>query len=223
MSDLSTIKVLRQSLDLLKRKGWSKGCYARDAAGWPCSAVSSRAASYCVVGATIAMTCDSALALNARVTLMRALPQGWGGGVSAYNDDPRTNFGHIRALFGKAIIQATFDYVCTYLLAQTEECVRAQHGSCVYMNDKGNKCAIGCLLPDSVAQKYADVGGVRILLAKSSEARECLKGIPIKLLLELQEVHDLHSRNDKAKIKMREELIAIAKQPNYSLRTDRLV
>jgi hypothetical protein len=46
--------------------------------------------------------------------------------------------------------QEIFDRVAVHLLTQNEQCRELGGGTCVYRDDYGHSCAIGCLIPDEI-------------------------------------------------------------------------
>lgn len=103
---------LKLALKLLTYKGWTKGMYARDAEGRPVLCVSSVestvACSFCALGAIMHLHQSFTGWSSAEDYLQKALP-GWCPSVPEYNDDPRCEFKHVRALYCKAIRLAMAD------------------------------------------------------------------------------------------------------------------
>lgn len=89
--------------------------------------------------------------------------------------------------------QQIFDTVKAHLLTQNRQAFVKERGDerCVYLDPNGNKCAIGCLIPDGhPAQQFR--GSLGPLLKTYPDLKkewEC----SIVLLFELQCVHDEHS------------------------------
>ena len=114
--------------------------------------------------------------------------------------------------------QETFDVVAEHLLRQDERCVDEQ-GDCAYRGEKGLKCAIGCLIPDSEYIETFEGEGIYISPGKHFEA-----GVPsvvgnlmrhlgynLRLLNSLQNIHDSHEPHQWP-----EELRALAKKLNIN-------
>lgn len=100
---MKTSDTLKAALQLLKTKGWTKGYSARDGHGKPVSARSDAAVCFCAHGALNRTEGTWGDLCAAQIALQNALPFGFGRNVPFYNDDPRCEFKHVRALFGKAI------------------------------------------------------------------------------------------------------------------------
>lgn len=86
--------------------------------------------------------------------------------------------------------QEIFDYVVDHLRRQGEE-ARNIGGSCVYRNNRGQSCAVGCLIPDELYDRELETDSpsntsfwkVLNLNAPSSDR--------VRLLADLQLTHDL--------------------------------
>jgi hypothetical protein len=81
--------------------------------------------------------------------------------------------------------QEVFDYISHHLLAQGERAVREDGSACAYRNQKGLRCAAGCLIAPS---EYKGEFEGRTW----SSLREdlCVPFTHHKLIARLQEVHD---------------------------------
>lgn len=97
------------------------------------------------------------------------------------------------------------DKVEAWLLQQEERCVTTL-GQCTYWRPGGNMCAIGALLGPELAQKVAmsrlsGFSVTRILTrangALALAAHEALRGVSVKLLQDLQILHDAETRGPK--------------------------
>ena len=63
---------------------------------------------------------------------------------------------------------------------------------CSYQNEKGDQCAIGCLLPDDLREEARlNALGIAALLENSDGIRKFFRGIPVYFLKYLQNAHDL--------------------------------
>ncbi len=85
--------------------------------------------------------------------------------------------------------QEIFDRVCEHLADQGQPALDNQ-GECRYRNDKGQMCAIGCLLDDSEYDPKMEGELVRVLFDKFPHISKKFTGININFLRELQEIHD---------------------------------
>lgn len=69
--------------------------------------------------------------------------------------------------------------------------------NCLYLRDDGNRCAIGCLLPDDLAQKLAETNeSVSGLIAENAEVRELFKGVSEAFLSDAQQLHDYNDEEN---------------------------
>ena len=64
------------------------------------------------------------------------------------------------------------------------------HGSCMYRGPNDTKCAVGCLIPDSVYKPGMEWKTFVALMNKFPEIRQLFDGINAGLLANLQELHD---------------------------------
>lgn len=105
--------------------------------------------------------------------------------------------------------QEIFDTVARHLLTQMAKAVRGRSpaggpdDSCMYRAPSGRKCAVGCLIPDSVytpniegASVCATVEGQALFPEMHSilERLNLLERSKLKLIVELQDVHDMNHR-----------------------------
>ena len=85
----------------------------------------------------------------------------------------------------------TFNKVKKHLLNQKERAMNS-HGACSYFNDSGLKCAVGCLIPESLYE--STIEGICIEdIIKNTDHFKCNKELEkhdIELLKELQYIHD---------------------------------
>lgn len=84
--------------------------------------------------------------------------------------------------------QEIYDTVVQHLRNQGKKAL-APDGSCMYRNTFGEKCAIGCLIPDKFYSTSLEGLGV----SNSYEVRKILRDLGIEsfqLLVRLQEIHD---------------------------------
>jgi hypothetical protein len=90
----------------------------------------------------------------------------------------------------KETLQSVFDKVATHLLSQNE---KSEHdGECLYRDEKGNKCAVGCLIPDNLYSPEIEGAGVLDghiagILSKSIVGYDT---VVEDLLFHLQDLHD---------------------------------
>ena len=87
--------------------------------------------------------------------------------------------------------QEAFDLVVEKLVAQGEPSMQGE--SCVYLDSKGNRCAVGHLVPDDLISKVANVGcGWNIIYIDVPETQEIANP---KFVIALQEAHDTTALN----------------------------
>ena len=91
--------------------------------------------------------------------------------------------------------QQVFDYVAKHLLTQQKVCAETPGGMCVYRSPDGKlACAIGCLLTDEEARLadnwHSGPMTIRDILDEIGSARARMKGANVRLLGELQAIHD---------------------------------
>lgn len=98
--------------------------------------------------------------------------------------------------------QEIYDHVVRHLLTQNEKSLSGN--TCMYRDEEGNKCAVGCLIPDDVYKLY----GVLIeglvmfdIINEDENGRPLIKVLKMSkvnlltstdLLCALQDVHDSH-------------------------------
>jgi len=94
--------------------------------------------------------------------------------------------------------QEIFDTVKTHLLKQNEQAWDDDYKACAYLDQSGNKCAVGCLIPDGhPAQQFR--GSVSPLFANYPDLKEKF-GDYEALLIELQYIHDSNDPDRWAKL-----------------------
>ena len=92
--------------------------------------------------------------------------------------------------------QQIYDTVVTHLWTQNARA--SKNGVCKYLEpDTGNKCAVGCLIPESLYHSKLEGAGVKVLLCSISPARKAVVeylGLAdeqrLFLLTSLQTFHD---------------------------------
>lgn len=67
--------------------------------------------------------------------------------------------------------------------------------SCSYRTETGAKCAVGCLIPDSMYDESLEGKNVFALLALVPEVRGYLWNVDKNFLRHAQRLHDMHARN----------------------------
>jgi hypothetical protein len=103
---MKTSQTLRAALNLLKTKGWTQGALARDANGSEVPYSRQDATCFCALGAVAhAARGDSAVEGLAWDALDNTAKTRGFQDVVQYNDFKDTEFKHVRALFGKAILE----------------------------------------------------------------------------------------------------------------------
>lgn len=98
--------------------------------------------------------------------------------------------------------QEIFDKVATHLIQQGEPAMNS-NGDCVYRNDQGLKCAVGCLIPeDKYEDRFENLGIGSVLHFDESRQRDVdglwdvleeegiAKDEHLQLLEDLQGTHD---------------------------------
>ena len=101
---MKTLEILRSARALVDTpEKWTWGTIARDASGRSVPFDSPSAVCFCAYGAVSAACDHGASGSAAWCRLREALPAGWPGGVSLYNDYPSTMHADILALFDRAI------------------------------------------------------------------------------------------------------------------------
>jgi hypothetical protein len=90
--------------------------------------------------------------------------------------------------------QQVFDRVVLHLMKQNE---RSQDpeitlgNGCMYRDPKGNKCAVGCLIPDEMYVPEMERKNVYRLTGAFPQVRDLFKGPRVlELLSQLQGIHD---------------------------------
>lgn len=88
--------------------------------------------------------------------------------------------------------QEIFDKVVTHLLTQKKKAL-SKDGKCVYLNEDGFKCAIGCLIPDGHPAQYCD-GGIQSIISYSDISElfgiRSMYWLDTPFLKQLQLIHD---------------------------------
>lgn len=96
--------------------------------------------------------------------------------------------------------QEIFNIVSMHLLKQGEKSCYVCGAACVYLNDNGLKCAIGCLIPKSAYKssiEELDIYDLFNLFPEVMEAAELDEGYT-DLLNDLQHTHDCHKADEWA-------------------------
>ncbi len=103
--------------------------------------------------------------------------------------------------------QEILDKVANHLLIQNEKAWDEESLVCRYLDPEGNKCAVGCLIPEE--QYSSKLEG---LIASDDEIKNlpCMQGLDIDFLRDLQLIHDANDPHE-----WRKELENIAN--SYSL------
>ena len=83
--------------------------------------------------------------------------------------------------------QETFDTVVAHLRKQGRK--SQEDRQCLYRGPDGTKCAVGCLIPDSEYSPKLEMHSI-INLEFSRRLPPSLEGLNLRLLRELQSVHD---------------------------------
>lgn len=104
--------------------------------------------------------------------------------------------------------QETFDKVAAHLLTQGRKSTD-KHGNCLYRSPEGLACPVGCLFPDD--EYSSKMEGRVIDEVVAEDYPESLAGLSVRLLKDLQKVHDLHKPPQ-----WREQLMAVAKEHNLN-------
>ncbi len=84
--------------------------------------------------------------------------------------------------------QEAFDKVCNHLRRMLRRSIDRTGNYCSYRSKNGNKCAIGCLIPDEEYKPEFERRSVAGLIQRFWIPS--LDGISSLLLLDLQELHD---------------------------------
>lgn len=72
--------------------------------------------------------------------------------------------------------------------------------SCLYQSPDGNRCFIGCFIPDNKIREIATLGKtVDVLLERHPELRKSMPFADLLTLSEFQRVHDSLSRGDTSR------------------------
>ncbi len=91
--------------------------------------------------------------------------------------------------------QAIVDWVYKFLVKQGEPSI-AGGGMCRYKDDRGNRCAIGCLLPDDDPILGLNTSITALLTSDTPNAKRLWKvlgidnEVDVQFLSELQQTHD---------------------------------
>lgn len=92
--------------------------------------------------------------------------------------------------------QEIFDKVVTHLLTQKVKAAvfdpETGAEACRYRDDCGNKCAVGCLIPDDLYSNAMESLGVGTLLDRYPSLESVLPSEYRTMLWDLQQVHDGH-------------------------------
>ena len=98
------------------------------------------------------------------------------------------------ARVSKKKTQAAFDTMVDHLLTQKKRAGSGLDNGCYYRYSPNNsvtlKCAVGCLIPDSLYELSMEDQMVDSLLRIYPALAEHLKGVDEDLLYEVQRVHD---------------------------------
>lgn len=87
--------------------------------------------------------------------------------------------------------QEAFDKIVRHLFSMKHRSLRPGDGEeCVYRSEDGNKCAIGCLIPDELYNPSFENLGVVALCERSEVIRTLFKEVSIDMLRDLQFAHD---------------------------------
>jgi hypothetical protein len=86
--------------------------------------------------------------------------------------------------------QEMFNIAITKLWEQGVQCTN-KDGNCIYHNDLGHRCAVGWLLSEEVATKYAYSGCVRELIYTAGDELPSYIKQNMDFLNQLQLVHDV--------------------------------
>lgn len=94
--------------------------------------------------------------------------------------------------------QEAFDTVARHLLTQKcrSEAYINNMIECAYRGDKGTKCAIGALIPDSLYDPGFEGVHITALIERRSELETLLGSIDAQLLNDLQKLHDVGEPRD---------------------------
>lgn len=80
-----------------------------------------------------------------------------------------------------------------------EPCVN-ERGACAYRNASGNRCLVGALMPEDMAENVHNTGIVTLLRhSVDTEVNELFSNLDTALLISLQCAHDHAYNNDLSK------------------------
>lgn len=86
--------------------------------------------------------------------------------------------------------QEVFDKVAAHLLNQGGRSRADDDSMCAYRNSKGQRCAIGCLIPDDVYSPKMEGQRIGSLMYDYPRLRDLFAGTDGNLLYTLQVLHD---------------------------------
>lgn len=87
--------------------------------------------------------------------------------------------------------QEAFDTVWDYFVTQERPYSMDDENTCQYRGNDGTKCAVGCLIPDSIYKEDMECWpSIPGLLHVFPEVMELFTGIEDSFLIRLQESHD---------------------------------
>lgn len=100
--------------------------------------------------------------------------------------------------------QEVFNKVYTHLLTQMEPCkstslacIMDEEGNpiaeCAYRGPNGLKCAIGCLIPDSLYSRSMENNSIKHLIDTNLSIKNLFSSASEDLLIHLQFIHDEYS------------------------------
>lgn len=84
--------------------------------------------------------------------------------------------------------QEAFSKVCIHLATQARRATNS--GGCAYHATNGDKCAIGCLIPDDKYYPTIEGKAIDLILSQSYTLASLFKGVSKDLLFDLQRMHD---------------------------------
>ncbi len=90
--------------------------------------------------------------------------------------------------------QEFFDRVAKHLLTQKVKAIEKNHmgnDQCRYLDCNGNKCAIGCWIPNGHDAQDAQMG-ISNLMNTYEDIKEIFSNVSISLLERMQSCHDSH-------------------------------
>jgi hypothetical protein len=93
--------------------------------------------------------------------------------------------------------QGIFDKVCDHLISQGERSRLNGGNTCVYLNAKGLKCAVGCLIPNKHytfelegISLFVDRENSKLLYEVLEKSIGKLTKDTVEILMSLQDIHD---------------------------------